>query len=58
MWSVLMRAGAPLGIRAFGVEAQRVLRLEKQHLIVSQDTDALTTPFGANLGALVRDDTP
>ena len=32
-------------IRPFGVEAQRLLRLEKGHLIVSQDTDALTNPF-------------
>ena len=54
MWSTLIAAGAPLGLRAFGVEAQRVLRLEKGHVIVSQDTDALTTPFGANLGALVK----
>jgi sarcosine oxidase subunit alpha len=53
LWSALLAAGAPLGIRAFGVEAQRVLRLEKQHVIVAQDTDALTTPFGAGLGALV-----
>jgi sarcosine oxidase subunit alpha len=54
MWSALLAAGAPLGIRAFGVEAQRVLRLEKGHVIVAQDTDALTTPFAAGLGALVR----
>jgi sarcosine oxidase subunit alpha len=31
------------GIRPFGVEAQRLLRLEKGHIIVSQDTDGLTT---------------
>jgi sarcosine oxidase subunit alpha len=58
MWTALMEAGAPLGLRAFGVEAQRVLRLEKQHVIVSQDTDALTTPFAAGLGSLVRLDKP
>jgi len=58
MWSALLAAGAPLGVRAFGVEAQRVLRLEKGHLIVSQDTDALTTPFAAGLGALVHLDKP
>ncbi len=33
----------------FGVEAQRVLRLEKGHLIIGQDTDALSDPFGAGL---------
>ncbi|PYO56275.1 MAG: aminomethyltransferase [Candidatus Rokuibacteriota bacterium] len=58
MWQTLMEAGAPLGVRAFGVEAQRVLRLEKQHPIIAQDTDALTDPFAANLGGLVRLDKP
>jgi sarcosine oxidase subunit alpha len=58
LWETLMAAGAPLGLRPFGVEAQRVLRLEKQHLIVSQDTDALTSPDAANLGVLVKVDKP
>ncbi len=48
VWSALMQAGQPFGIRPFGVEAQRLLRLEKGHLIVSQDTDALTNPFEAD----------
>jgi sarcosine oxidase subunit alpha len=56
VWDALMAAGAPLGIRAFGVEAQRVLRLEKQHAIVSHDTDALTSPFEAGLGWTVKPD--
>ena len=43
LWDALMDAGRPLGLRPFGVEAQRVLRLEKQHAIVGQDTDALST---------------
>jgi sarcosine oxidase subunit alpha len=34
--------------RPFGVEAQRILRLEKGHFIVGQDTDGLTDPFEAN----------
>ena len=34
LWDALMDAGRPLGLRPFGVEAQRVLRLEKQHAIV------------------------
>jgi sarcosine oxidase subunit alpha len=38
----------PRGLRPFGVEAQRVLRLEKGHFIVGQDTDGLTDPFEAN----------
>ena len=49
VWTSIMQAGEKLGIRPFGVEAQRLLRLEKGHLIVGQDTDALTTPFEANV---------
>jgi sarcosine oxidase subunit alpha len=31
------------------VEAQRLLRLEKRHVIIGVDTDALTTPFEAGM---------
>jgi sarcosine oxidase subunit alpha len=48
VWQALIEAGVPLGLRPFGVEAQRVLRLEKGHFIVSQDTDGLTDPYEAN----------
>jgi sarcosine oxidase subunit alpha len=48
VWQALHDAGLPRGLRAFGVEAQRVLRLEKGHFIVGQDTDGLTDPFEAN----------
>jgi sarcosine oxidase subunit alpha len=44
VWDALMIAGAKFGIRPFGVEAQRLLRLEKGHIIVGQDTDGLTSP--------------
>jgi sarcosine oxidase, subunit alpha len=47
-WRALYAAGLPRGLRPFGVEAQRVLRLEKGHLIVGQDTDGLTDPQEAN----------
>ncbi len=49
VWNTLMEQGAKYGIRPFGVEAQRVLRLEKGHIIVGQDTDGLTNPFEANM---------
>jgi sarcosine oxidase subunit alpha len=48
VWQALLTAGAPRGLRPFGVEAQRVLRLEKGHFIVGQDTDGLTDPQEAN----------
>jgi sarcosine oxidase subunit alpha len=54
LWEALLAAGADFGVRPFGVEAQRILRLEKGHLIVGQDTDALSEPFGAGLGRMVR----
>ncbi len=54
LWETLMHAGAPLGVRPFGVEAQRVLRLEKQHVIVAHDTDALTNPLETDLAWAVR----
>lgn len=49
LWKTLMAKGLEYGIRPFGVEAQRVLRLEKGHIIVGQDTDGLTNPFEANM---------
>jgi sarcosine oxidase subunit alpha len=48
LWETLVEAGAAHGLRPFGVEAQRILRLEKAHFIVGQDTDALTDPLSAD----------
>jgi sarcosine oxidase subunit alpha len=48
VWEALYSAGLPLALRPFGVEAQRVLRLEKGHFIVGQDTDGLTDPLEAS----------
>ena len=50
VWNALMEAGRGHQLAAFGVEAQRLLRLEKGHIIVSQDTDGLTHPRQADLG--------
>ncbi|NKB70472.1 MAG: FAD-dependent oxidoreductase [Candidatus Latescibacteria bacterium] len=49
VWEALMDAGQPFSIRPFGVEAQRLLRLEKGHFIVGHDTDALTHPYEVSL---------
>ncbi|MFZ5790674.1 MAG: glycine cleavage T C-terminal barrel domain-containing protein [Pseudomonadota bacterium] len=49
LWDRLMEAGKPYGIKPFGVEAQRVLRLEKGHIIIGQDTDGLTHPYEADM---------
>jgi sarcosine oxidase, subunit alpha len=58
VWDALLHAGSGIGLKPFGVEAQRILRLEKGHLIVGQDTDGVTNPFEAGLGRMVRMDKP
>jgi sarcosine oxidase subunit alpha len=58
VWEALLDRGADLGCRPFGVEAQRIMRLEKGHLIVGQDTDGLTSAYGAGLDWLVKLDKP
>jgi sarcosine oxidase subunit alpha len=58
VWDAIIAAGQKHGLRPFGVEAQRILRLEKAHVIVSQDTDGLTNPYEANMAWAVKDDKP
>ncbi len=54
LWEAIMAAGESYDIMPFGVEAQRVLRLEKAHIIVGQDTDALSDPLAADMAWLVK----
>jgi sarcosine oxidase subunit alpha len=54
LWEAVIAAGKKYAIRPVGVEAQRILRLEKGHLIVGQDTDGLTTPREAALAWAVK----
>jgi sarcosine oxidase subunit alpha len=54
VWETLMEVGTDLGIGAFGVEAQRIMRLEKGHMIVGQDTDGLTNAFSAGLDWAIK----
>ena len=58
VWETLLEQGADLGCAPFGVEAQRILRLEKGHYIVGQDTDGLSKAPTAGLGGLVKLDKP
>ena len=44
LWRLLIARGEPLGVMPVGIEAQRLLRLEKGHIIVSQDSDGLSYP--------------
>ncbi len=54
VWEALLASGRDLGVAPFGVEAQRILRLEKGHYIVGQDTDGLTKAPSAGLAGMVR----
>ena len=58
VWETLLEQGEDLGCAPFGVEAQRILRLEKGHYIVGQDTDGLSKAPTAGLGGLVKLDKP
>ncbi len=52
VWDLLAEAGAGLGIRSFGVEAQNVMRMEKGHLIIGAETEQRTTLHDVGLGFL------
>src|SRR5437763_5737865 len=54
VWDSLMQAGRDMGIRPFGLEPQRILRLQKMHILVGQDTDSESTPFGAAMPWIVK----
>ena len=54
VWRSLLSAGEPFGIRPFGVEAQRMLRLDKKHVIAGVDTDAMSNPFEADMAWVAK----
>jgi sarcosine oxidase subunit alpha len=54
IWDALMAAGTPHGLRPFGLEPQRILRLQKLHILVGQDTDSESTPFAAAMPWIVK----
>ena len=58
LWRYLLEQGQPFNLRPFGVETQRILRLEKGHLIPGVDTDALSNPYEAGVGFAVKPDKP
>jgi len=58
LWDALIEAGKAFDIRPFGVETQRLLRLEKGHVIISQDTDGMTHPSEIDMGWAVSRNKP
>jgi len=58
VWDALLEQGADLGVAPFGLEPQRILRLEKGHVIVSQDTDSESNLLEAAMPWIVKSDKP
>ena len=58
IWQALFNTGKPLGALPFGVDAQRLLRLEMGHFIVGQDTDGLTHPLELGLEWALANEKP
>jgi sarcosine oxidase subunit alpha len=54
VWDAILAAGAEHGIKPFGLEPQRILRLQKMHILVGQDTDSESTPYGAAMPWIVK----
>jgi sarcosine oxidase subunit alpha len=52
VWDMLIEEGRPFNIRPFGLEAQNVLRLEKGHVIIGQESEIRTTLHDLGLGFL------
>ena len=53
-----METGAAKGIRAFGSDTQRLLRLEMGHAMPGVDTDGLTNPYEMGADWAVKMDKP
>jgi sarcosine oxidase subunit alpha len=58
VWRALLAAGSRASIQPFGVEAQRMLRLEKGHIIVGQDTDGITNALEVGMPWAIKMDKP
>jgi sarcosine oxidase subunit alpha len=58
LWEQLMAAGVAHGIAPIGLEAQRLLRLERGHFIMGRDTVAWRDPFAADVTWAVQLEQP
>ena len=54
VWDAILEHGEDLAIRPFGLEPQRILRLEKMHILIGQDTDSESNALEANMPWLVK----
>jgi sarcosine oxidase subunit alpha len=58
LWGALLAGGADLEVTPHGLDALRLLRLEKGHIIVGQDTDFDATPDKLNMRWAVKLEKP
>jgi len=58
VWRALRASGARCKLQPFGVEAQRMLRLEKGHIIIGQDTDGVTNALEIGMPWALRMEKP
>jgi sarcosine oxidase subunit alpha len=56
VWDTILERGEDLGIKPFGLEPQRVLRLEKAHILVGQDSDSESNVLEANMPWIAKFD--
>jgi sarcosine oxidase subunit alpha len=54
LWDAVLEQGAELGAQPFGLEPQRILRLEKMHILIGQDTDSESNAFEASMPWIVK----
>jgi sarcosine oxidase subunit alpha len=54
VWDAIFDAGKEWNASPFGLEPQRILRLEKQHILVGQDTDGESNPIEAAMSWIVK----
>jgi sarcosine oxidase, subunit alpha len=58
VWRALLASNSTARVKPFGVEAQRMLRLEKGHIIVGQDTDGVTNSLELDMPWALKMDKP
>ena len=58
VWRALLGSSPASPVKPFGVEAQRMLRLEKGHIIVGQDTDGVTNALELDMPWALKMDKP
>jgi sarcosine oxidase, subunit alpha len=54
LWNTILEEGAAWEVKPFGLEPQRILRLEKMHILIGQDTDSESNALEASMPWIVK----